>query len=440
MGDGKITARIEQLDMDCFNIDDLMEQRMSKILVVDDEPMNVEILEDQLSMANYDVVTAYGGIEALEKVESEKPDLILLDVLMPDLTGFDICRILKEKEKTRFIPIVMVTALSELEDKIKAIESGADDFLTKPVISLELLTRVKSLIRMKYLYDETIERQILQIKAEKELFQRDLKMSQDIQQKFLPDVCPNIEGIELAALTLPAGEVRTNFYDFIPVSRNKLGLVVAHFSGSGILGVLFMALSRVLIRANAVSYPTVSDAIYQANDLIVNDKLLDTGSGISGSLFYALIDLKERNITYIKDEARESIEVDGPISNIIALSANGTQFEVSNALNIEESCITLSTGDTVLLYTDGAVKVLNRNQEEFGIGRMMSVLEKNQDSSAHDLIQKVKEELLLFVKDMPILEDITLIALSDKGAEQISLDTKEVSDYITLLENIKLAI
>ncbi len=286
---------------------------------------------------------------------------------------------------------------------------------------------------MKYLHDEAIERKILQIKAENELFQRDLKMSQEIQQKFLPDVCPNIEGIELAALTLPAGEVRTNFYDFIPVSRDKLGLVIAHFSGGGVLGVLFMALSRVLIRANAVSYPTVSDAICQANDLIVNDKLLDVGSGISASLFYALIDLKERNITYIKDEARESIVVDGLTSNIIALRANGTQFEVSNALNIKESCTTLSTGDTVLLYTDGAVKVLNRNGEEFSIGRMMTILEKNQDSSAHGLIQKIKDELVLFIKDMPISEDITLIALSDKGAEQILLDAKDVSDYVTLL-------
>ena len=224
-----------------------------------------------------------------------------------------------------------------------------------------------------------------------------------------------------------------HFYDFIPVSRDKLGLVVAHFSGSSILGVLFMALSRVLIRANAESYPTVSDAIYQANDLIVNEKLLDADSGISGSLFYAIIDLKERNITYIKDEARESIEVDGPISNIIALSANGTQFEVSNALNIEESCITLSTGDTVVLCTSGVVNAVNGAGEEFGRHRMVRIMENNQDSSAHDLIQKIKEKLLLFVDHTPMCEDTTLIALKDNGAGEILLDAKGVSDYVALL-------
>lgn len=218
------------------NADGMIELKGPKILVVDDEPVDVELLEAHLSVADYEVATTYGGEAALVKVETEKPDLILLDAMMPGLNGFDVCKILKGKAETMFIPVVMVTALSELEDKIKAIESGADDFLTKPVNSLELITRVKSLIRIKYLHDELLERTLLQIRAEKELFQRELKIAQEIQQSFLPDVCPNIEGLELAAFTLPAGEVRTNFYDFVPVSRDKLGLVVAHFSsGSGFL-------------------------------------------------------------------------------------------------------------------------------------------------------------------------------------------------------------
>jgi DNA-binding response OmpR family regulator len=160
-------------------VDPMMELKGPKILVVDDEPANVELLEAHLSMADYEVVTAYGGEEALEKVESEKPDLILLDVMMPGLNGFEISKILKGNVETMFIPVVMVTALSKLKDKIKAIESGADDFLTKPVNSLELITRVKSLLRIKYLHDELIERKLCQIRAEKELFQRELKNSQD---------------------------------------------------------------------------------------------------------------------------------------------------------------------------------------------------------------------------------------------------------------------
>jgi len=102
----------------------------------------------------YDVVTAYDGVEALEKVEEAPPDIVLLDVMMPRMGGYEVCQKMKEDEATRFIPIVMVTALKELEDKIKSIEAGADDFLTKPIVKIELLTRIKSLVRVKRLHDD----------------------------------------------------------------------------------------------------------------------------------------------------------------------------------------------------------------------------------------------------------------------------------------------
>ena len=126
----------------------------ARILVVDDHPQNVELLEAYLIPEGYDVITAFDGIEALEKVEEGPPDIILLDVMMPRMDGYEVCKKMKEDEATRFIPIVMVTALKELEDKIKSIESGADDFLTKPIVKIELLTRIKSLIRVKRLHDD----------------------------------------------------------------------------------------------------------------------------------------------------------------------------------------------------------------------------------------------------------------------------------------------
>ena len=124
-----------------------------RVLVVDDNEANVELLEAYLS-TQYEVVKAFDGEEALQKVKTDSPDLILLDIMMPHLNGYEVCKRLKEGKETSFIPIVMVTALTDKSEKIKGLEAGADDFLTKPVDRAELLARVKSLLRIKYLHDE----------------------------------------------------------------------------------------------------------------------------------------------------------------------------------------------------------------------------------------------------------------------------------------------
>jgi len=128
--------------------------RKNKILVVDDVAVNVQLLTTYLTSVGYEVFTARDGQEALDKVIETQPDLILLDVMMPKLNGFEVCERLKTDPTTKIIPVIMVTALNEIEDKIKATEAGADDFVSKPFNKLELLTRVKSLLRIKQLHDE----------------------------------------------------------------------------------------------------------------------------------------------------------------------------------------------------------------------------------------------------------------------------------------------
>ena len=130
-------------------------QRPSKILVVDDNAQNLELLVEYLqTIDDVETSTAVDGIEALEMVQQVEPDLILLDIMMPRMSGFEVCRKLKSDPNTRDIPIIMVTALNELSDIERGVESGTDDFLSKPVNRLELLTRVKSLLKLRHLKDE----------------------------------------------------------------------------------------------------------------------------------------------------------------------------------------------------------------------------------------------------------------------------------------------
>jgi DNA-binding response OmpR family regulator len=127
----------------------------AKILVVDDTPLNVKMLDDLLTFKGYRVSTAASGAEGLAKVESERPDLVLLDVMMPGMNGYEVCQAIRANPAYGILPVVMVTALDPAQERIKGIEAGADDFLSKPINQAELLARVKSLLRIKELYDTT---------------------------------------------------------------------------------------------------------------------------------------------------------------------------------------------------------------------------------------------------------------------------------------------
>jgi two-component system cell cycle response regulator len=125
-----------------------------RILVVDDIPANVRLLEAKLSSEYFDVITASSGPQALDVARAEAPDIVLLDVMMPGMDGFEVCKRLKASPQTTHIPVVMVTALSDVSDRVRGLEAGADDFLTKPVRDVALFARVRSLIRLKMVMDE----------------------------------------------------------------------------------------------------------------------------------------------------------------------------------------------------------------------------------------------------------------------------------------------
>ncbi len=135
------------------------------ILIVDDNPANIDILEARLLANKYDVITATDGEEGLNKARDQKPDLILLDIMMPKIDGLEVCRLLKEDTSLPFIPIIMVTAKADSKDMVAALETGSDDYLTKPIDHAALVARVKSMLRIKNLHD-TVQNQANQLKEQ----------------------------------------------------------------------------------------------------------------------------------------------------------------------------------------------------------------------------------------------------------------------------------
>src|SRR5438105_12584086 len=138
-----------------------MTDQPARLLVVDDTPQNARLLEAILAPRGYSVLLAHSGAEGLERVRSDVPDLVLLDILMPDMSGYDVCRRLREDPATRLLPVVMLTSSGD-QDKVAAIEAGADDFIARPFNPPELLSRVRSLLRIKA-YHDTIQAQAAEL-------------------------------------------------------------------------------------------------------------------------------------------------------------------------------------------------------------------------------------------------------------------------------------
>jgi len=235
----------------------------------------------------------------------------------------------------------------------------------------------------------------------------EMEIAGGIQQSFLPESPPRIEGVELAALNLPAKEVGGDFYDFIPVSQDKWGLVIADVSGKGIPAALFMALSRALVRANAVGNPTASQAIRRANDLIVEDDKVN----MFVTLFYSVLDPAGKTLTYVNAGHNPPLMLQREGRGIALLEAKGIALGVMPDIGLEEREISLQKGDMVVLYTDGVTEAINNKEEQFGQERLISIAEKNSNLPASELVKRIQQEVAEFSQGQPQFDDITLMIL-----------------------------
>ncbi len=235
----------------------------------------------------------------------------------------------------------------------------------------------------------------------------ELKMAHDIQQSFLPDAIPFLKGFELAAQNLPAKEVGGDFYDFIPISEDKIGVTIADVSGKGVPAALFMALSRTIVRANATRSPDVVGVIQDANRLIT----ADAKSGMFVTLFYAILDLREKTLTYVNAGHNPPVMFKGKTSELIMLRAKGIALGAMEDIQLEERKIILKGGDMVVFYTDGVTEAEDEKERQFGQERLFKTIKKNHNLSANDMIEKIEEAVLSFCGKQPQFDDITLMVL-----------------------------
>src|SRR5258706_3766297 len=197
-----------------------------KILIVDDEPLNVDYLEQELEELNYATISSTNGREALDKIISESPDLVLLDIMMPIMDGFAVLERVKTNPAIRDIPMIVISANNDLQSVVKGIQLGADDYLPKPFEPTLLQARIQSSLEKKRLRDL----QGLYLKS----LERELNIARDIQKEFLPVQLPKLDGWEVASYFKAAKEVAGDFYDAFILPDGNLAFVVADICGKGV--------------------------------------------------------------------------------------------------------------------------------------------------------------------------------------------------------------
>jgi serine phosphatase RsbU (regulator of sigma subunit) len=389
-----------------------------KILIVDDEPFNVDYLEQELEDLDYHTVSAANGREALAQVAAEKPDVILLDIMMPELNGFQVLERLRADPESRNLPVIVISAMNDLKSVVRGIELGAEDYLPKPFEPVLLRARLEASLEKKRLWDQ----EQLYLKG----LERELEIGRQIQVSFLPETLPQPPGWEIAAHFQAAREVAGDFYDAFPLGQGeKVGLVLGDVCGKGVGAALFMTLFRSLIRVSAMTYFTGAPPTPAASDPPPNDDIALLGRIVNltnnyvarthhhastfASLFLGVLNLNSGALVYVNGghEApiilgpagvKSSLKPTGPIVGIFA----GAKFNIEQAQ--------LESGDMLVVYTDGVTDALNPAGEMFGWEKLAALLAQSVPS-APALLNQIESSLRVHIAGANQYDDITLLAV-----------------------------
>ena len=376
-----------------------------KILVVDDEEINIKILQIQLEAKGYVVFTATSGVDALKLVESNPPDLILLDIQMPRMDGFEVCQRIRADESTRFIPVVMVTALKDTADRIQSIQAGADDFISKPFDGHEIVARVGSLLRIKQYQDE--------LEEHNSRFKAELEMARQVQEILMPqNGLADLAGFRIVSHSSPETEVGGDFYDFWEIEPGRLGIFISDVMGHGVSAALVAVFMKTVIGE-------IRDGLGTDPGLLLttlNTRFHHTISArmfMFATAFCAVIDLPNETICcanaghpypFLIHRHRGTCEFLG--QEIAGKGLGLSQDSIYESANYD-----FGRCSRMLLYTDGAYEVKNRQSEEFGTRRLEETVVQETGESGAALVNRLLGSIEKFRNGNPTDDDLTLLTV-----------------------------
>lgn len=390
------------------------------VLVVDDTEANIDILVAALD-SEYEVSVAMDGESALETVNTDPPDLILLDIMMPGMDGYEVCRRLKSVPKTSKIPIVFITSMSEIQNKTKGFELGAVDYITKPFEVMEVKARVKThlsltLARRELANQNIILEEKVRIRTEelrqsivaRERIESELRIAHDIQMNIMPadfPPFPDKPEIDIHAILKPAREVGGDFYDYFFIDSNRLCLVVGDVSGKGVPAALFMSMVITYIRSIA--------KVFDKPDLILKYVNIEVSRGNNSctfvTVFLAILNIKTGELSYTNAGHNPPLKISRKDGVMPLNEAHCPIIGIDDDFSFCSKTIMLESFDMICIYTDGVTEAFDEKKQMFSEERLIEEVSGHREYTASKLADEVFQTVQSFSEKMPQFDDITIL-------------------------------
>ncbi len=374
-----------------------------KVLVVDDDITNRMVLKAMLVKDGYDIYEAENGQIAIDTYDKEEPDLVLMDVMMPVVDGYTATKVIKEKSVDKFIPVIFLTAMTDEASLVKCIESGGDDFLTKPYNRVILQAKIKALDRICKLYKQNLEQKdILSIYYDR--MERDQNVAEKIYSNLMGRSEKDARIIEY--LHKPADKFNGDLVLSLRKPGGGINLMVGDFTGHG-LGAAIGALpaAEVFLGMTAKGF-SIHEIIIEINSRL--NKLLPTGMFLAAVLVD--VDEKEQRVS-IWNGGLPAMYVysheDCKISSMVESSSLPLGVVGSNSLNVDETVLKLKSGDCIIVHSDGVIETDNTEGDYFGSDRLEVLIESSIPKGT--FINDVIESVIAFRGDELQKDDLTVV-------------------------------
>ena len=391
-----------------------MDKRQPKytILAVDDTPENLDVVKGIL-VPEYTVKAAVNGKLALKITQAQPPDLILLDIMMPEMNGYEVCRQLKANPATRNIPVIFLTAKDQTQDETKGFEMGAADYILKPVSPPILEARVKTHLTLKQHMDD-LQKAYGIITKQKERMQEELDVGREIQMSLVPQkfpAFPDRDEFDVHAILQPAREVGGDLYDFYFLDKDRLCFCVGDVSGKGVPAALFMAMTKTLIKSRSVDDYSTASIVTHVNDALGEDN----PQSMFVTLFLAILNVRTGELLYTNAGHNPSYIRRRSGSVEFLKERHGPIVGAIPGLAYKEASMPLGAGDTMLLYTDGVTEAMNKKGELYSDPRLDGLVDRASFESTQQLTETVMADVVAFEDGADRADDITILALCFNG-------------------------